>query len=469
MNSYDIAVIGTGPGGQRAAIQAAKLGASVVAIETRSSIGGAAIHAGTIPSKTLREAALYLTGFRQRVLYGANSAVKDNLAFDDLTFRLDSVLDRELSVMQDQLRRNNVEVIFGNASFSDEHTLRILTEGVVQEINAEKIVLAPGSIPAKSEKVPINGKTTVDADSIFDVSSIPRTLTVIGAGIIGVEYGGIFAAMGTRVNIVDRRPDFLEFVDRGIIDALQHHMRESGVEFYLGEDLVEVSSHGSGATAYLASGVQLESDLLLYTIGRSGATAKLGLENIGLEVDDRGRLSVDENYRTAIPHIYAVGDVIGFPSLAASAIEQGRLAARHAMGAPVDKSDAPLPYGIYSVPEISMVGSTAEQLELDGVPFVTGIARYAETARGQILGDRYGHLRMYVHSENKSILGVHIIGENATELIHIGQAVMSLNGTLDYLVNTVFNYPTLAECYKTAALDAFNRLTGAPSSSSAHQ
>ncbi|MCH7734758.1 MAG: Si-specific NAD(P)(+) transhydrogenase [Chloroflexi bacterium] len=468
MDRYDIAIVGTGPAGQRAAIQAAKLGASVAAIEKRSSIGGAAIHAGTIPSKTLREAALYLTGFRQRVLYGADSAVKKDLSFNDLTFRLDSVLDRELSVMQDQLRRNNVEVIFGNASFSDEHTLRILTEGVVREIGADKIVLAPGTVPAKSDKVPINGRTTVDADSIFDLPAIPRTLTVIGAGIIGVEYGGIFAAMGVKVNIVDQRPDFLEFVDRGIIEALQHHMTESGVEFYLGEELVEVSSDGSGVTAYLKNGVKLESDVLLYTIGRSGATESLGLGNIGLEIDDRGRISVDEYYRTAISHIYAVGDVIGFPGLAASAIEQGRLAARHAMGAPLDELQTLLPYGIYAVPEISMVGLTAEQLESDGVPFVTGIARYAETARGHILGDRYGHLRLYVHSENRSILGVHIIGENATELIHIGQTVMSLNGTLDYLVNTVFNYPTLAECYKTAALDAFNRLTGAPSTASAH-
>jgi NAD(P) transhydrogenase len=247
-------------------------------------------------------------------------------------------------------------------------------------------------------------------------------------------------------------------------------MSESGVEFYLGEELAEVSSHGSGAAAHLESGVKLESDVLLYTTGRSGATGGLGLENIGLEVDDRGRLSVDENYRTPISHIYAVGDVVkGSPGLAASAIEQGRLAARHAMGASMDESDWPLPYGIYSVPEISMVGKTAEQLELDGVPYVAGIARYGETARGHILGDRYGHLRMYVHSKNQSILGVHIIGENATELIHIGQAVMSLDGKLDYLVNSVFNYPTLAECYKTAALDAFNRLTGAPSSESAHQ
>ena len=468
MDEYDVVVIGTGPAGQRAAIQAAKLGASVAAIEFKSTVGGAAVHAGTIPSKTLREAALYLTGFRQRVLYGAGSAVKKNITIDDLTFRLDSVLERELSVMQDQLRRNGVKVIFGKASFINETTLSIVRDDETHQIKAKKFILAPGTVPASSDKVPIDGKITVNADSIFDLKSIPERLTVVGAGVIGVEYAGIFAALGTRVNIVDRTENFLEFIDRAIIDALREHMQDSGVEFYLGRELIEVISDGTTATAYLEGGESLESDVLLYTIGRSGATSDLALENIGLEADDRGRLKVNSNFQTARPNIYAVGDVVGFPALAASSMEQGRMAGRHAMGESVDVAQSPMPIGIYSVPELSMVGETAEQLIATDVPFITGIARYGETARGHILGDRFGHLRLHIHTETRAVLGVHIIGENATELIHIGQALIGLGGTLDYLVDNVFNYPTLAECYKIAALDAFNRLTGAPSTSSAH-
>ncbi len=460
MRSYDVVVVGTGPAGQRAAIQAAKLGASVVAVEERTPIGGGVINAGTIPSKTLRESVLYLTGFRQRGLYGLGYRVKDDVTIEDLTYRLEHVLDGEVAVMADQLERNHVEVLPGHARFTGPHTLSVTGDGATTELRGEIVMLAPGSIPAHSPNVPIDGEWVFDADLLYERRSIPKRAIIIGGGVIGVEYASIFGALGVEITLCDQRTQILEFVDRAILETLQEEMTANGVTFVLGEEIVGVSVQDGTVTARGASGAVFEAEMLLYAVGRLGNTAELGLEVIGIELDGRGRIAVDEHFQTQVPYVYAVGDVIGFPALAASSMLQGRLAARHALGAPDERIPGPLPIGIYAVPELSMVGATEEQLVRDEVPYVVGLGPYAETARGQIVGDVRGRLKLLVHAETHELLGVHIIGEGATELVHIGQTVIGLGGRLEYLVDNVFNYPTLAETYKIAALDAYNKLTG---------
>ncbi len=462
MKQVDVAVVGTGPGGQRAAIQAAKLGASVVALERHSKVGGTAAHAGTIPSKTLREAVLYLTGFRQRGLYGVSYSVKQDITISDLMFRLDHVLRNEVAVMESQLSRNGVDVQFGHATFSGDHTLTVTGEGGEQEeIRAEYVILAPGSVPAQSPLVPVDAEHIFDADSILTLDHIPRRLTIIGGGVIGMEYASIFAALDVRVTLVERRAELLEFADPEIVDALAYHMRDQGVAFRLGEEVERVEVIDGRVAAFTTSRKRIDGDRLLYTVGRMGGTSGLGLEQIGLEPDNRGRLAVNAEYQTAVPYVYAVGDVIGFPALGSSAMQQGRLAALHALhGAAEQGEQPPLPYGIYTIPEISMVGRSEAELTQARVSYEVGVGRYSETARGQIVGDTTGRLKLIVDSATREVLGVHIIGEGASELVHIGQAVIGLHGTLDYLVNGVFNYPTLAETYKIAALDAYNKLFG---------
>ena len=460
MKQFDVVVVGAGPAGQRAAVQAAKLGASVVVIEPRPTIGGAAINGGTIPSKALREAVLYLTGFRERELYGVSYSVKQDILLQDLTYRLDHILKREIAVMESQLARNGVEVMLGKASLSGDHTLLIDNGHEKIEIRAEYVILTPGSQPSHSENVPIDGVRIFDTDQILNLREIPRRLAVIGAGVVGVEYACMFAALGVRVTLVDMQEQLLSFVDREIVEALVYHMRDTGVLFQLGEGVESVTIEDDEVVAITESRKRITSDALLYTIGRQGSTDGLGLENVGLEADERGRLTVDDRYCTSVPYIYAAGDVIGFPALASSSMEQGRIAARNALGAPTDGVQDLLPFGIYTIPEISIVGKTEAQLTKERVPYEIGLGRYSETARGQIVGDSTGRLKLLVHPETRDLLGVHIIGESASELIHIGQAVIALNGKLDYLVNNVFNYPTLAECYKVAALDAYNKLSG---------
>jgi NAD(P) transhydrogenase len=458
LRSFDVAVIGAGAAGQKAAIQAAKLGATVVAIERRSTIGGSVVNAG-IPSKTLRESVLYLTGARHRAFGLPEEALKQPIALQDLLQQLGKVLHRETRVMEDQMTRNGVEIAFGPARFVGDH--RLLISSTQEEIRAENVILAPGSVAARSKNVPINGETIVDADQILTIRDIPGSLTIVGAGVIGTEYAGIFTTLGVKVTVIDQRAEFLEFIDRDIIRALMGHMEQAGATFRLGVTLDHVEAVQGGAVAILDSGEEILADCLLYSVGRQGATADLGLETVGLQPDKRGRLHTDGNYRTEVPYIYAAGDVIGFPALAASGMEQGRVAARAALGAPTHQSEAGLlPNGIYSVPEIAMVGKTEAQLKEEGIDYVAGVAPYRETARGQIIGDQFGRLKLLADRKSGAILGVHIIGENATELIHIGQTVMNFGGTFNYLVNTVFNYPTLAECYKTAALYVANQIWG---------
>jgi NAD(P) transhydrogenase len=461
---YDLLVIGSGPAGHRAAIQAAKLDKRVAIVEKKSVVGGVCINTGTIPSKTLREAALRLSGYRERGIYGASYSVKQHITMRDLLFRVDHVISNEIDVARHQLMRNSVDILTAQASFVDPHRLRLelVPDGIHQEASAACIVIAVGTTTMHDSFAPCDGQHIFTCDDLLTVDHLPRSLSVVGAGVIGLEYACIFAALGVRVTLIDTRPQLLPFVDREIMEALVYHLRANRATLHLGETVKAVESyhddHGDHVRLHLASGKQVVTDKVLYSVGRRGAIDDLGLECAGVSADDRGRLVVNEHYQTEVPHIYAVGDVIGFPSLASTSMEQGRLAACHAFGVETRSIPELFPYGIYTVPGMSMVGKTEEQLTKDGVPYEVGRAHYREIARGQILGDRTGFLKLIFHRESRLLLGVHIIGSEAAELVHIGQAVLALGGKLDYFVDTVFNYPTLAECYKTAAFDGINRL-----------
>ncbi|TYB54509.1 Si-specific NAD(P)(+) transhydrogenase [Nonomuraea sp. PA05] len=457
MADFDVVVLGSGPGGQKAAIAAAKLGRRVAVVEKRHMLGGVCINTGTIPSKTLREAVLYLTGLNQRELYGASYRVKDEITVADLGMRTQHVIGREIQVIRSQLARNHVTVLQGTGRFLDEHTIGI-TGDEEKKITADKIVIATGTSPARPSSVEFDDRTVIDSDAILHLDKVPETLVVVGAGVIGIEYASMFAALGTKVTVVERRERMLEFCDLEIVEALKYHLRDLAVTFRFGENVAAVERRPRGALTLLESGKKIPADCVMYSAGRQGKTAELNLEAAGLAADDRGRIKVDENYATEVPHIYAVGDVIGFPALAATSMEQGRLAAQHACGEPAGDLHELPPIGIYTIPEISFVGRSEDELTRDKVPFEVGISRYRELARGQIIGDSYGMLKLLVSSEDRRLLGVHVFGTQATELVHIGQTVMGCGGTIDYLVNAVFNYPTLAESYKVAALDAMNKM-----------
>ncbi|MFQ5701262.1 MAG: Si-specific NAD(P)(+) transhydrogenase, partial [Acidobacteriota bacterium] len=450
---------GTGPAGQRAAVQAAKLGRRVGICERRQVVGGVCINTGTIPSKTFREAVLYLTGFSQRHIYGASYRVKKQITMEDLLVRCEYVIRREVDIIRDQMQRNGIILIPGEARFLDPHRLEVRGAQETVQVAADKIVIATGTYPATPEGADVDGQTIITSDMILGLRKLPRRMTVVGAGVIGTEYASMFAALGAEVTLVDRRERLLEFVDAEIIESLQYQMRGLNCTFRLGEDVERVAMEAPGrAVATLNSGKKIVSDLLLYSVGRLGATDSLNLAAAGIAADDRGRLHVDDRFRTAQPHILAVGDVIGFPSLASTSMEQGRLAACYAFGEKCSSLPHLFPFGIYSIPEISMVGRNERELTEQKVPYEVGISRYREIARGAILGDESGLLKLLFHRETRELLGVHIIGTDATELVHIGQAVLAFGGTLDYFVNNVFNYPTFAECYKVAALDGYNKV-----------
>jgi NAD(P) transhydrogenase len=456
---FDLVVLGSGPAGQKAAIQAAKVGAAVAVVEPRDTIGGVCANTGTIPSKTLREAAIYLTGLSERGLYGQSYRVKEEITIQDLIWRTQQVMAREIDVIRNQLARNNVRVLTGLGRFVDPHRIQISDlQGNVRTVETERAVIATGTAPAHPPGIEFDEATIIDSDGILSMASIPATLVVVGAGVIGIEYASIFAALGTRVTVVERTDRLLEFCDGQMIEALQYHLRDMGVVFRLGETVTSVERHDGGTLTTLSSGKRIAADAVMYSAGRQGATSDLGLETIGVDTDRRGRIHVDEHYRTSVDHIYAVGDVIGFPSLASSSFEQGRLAAAHAFGLETRPMRELLPIGIYTIPEVSFAGRTEEELTADGIPYEVGISRYRELARGQILGDSVGMLKLLVAPEERTLLAVHAFGTSATELVHIGQTVMGLGGTVDYLIDQVFNYPTLAESYKVAALDATNKL-----------
>ena len=459
MHDYELLVIGSGPGGQRAAIAAAKLDRRVAVVERPEMLGGVCLNTGTIPSKTLREAILYLTGVDQREIYGQSYRVKDEITIADLTARTTHVVTRENDVVRSQLTRNRVAIIPGTARFTGPNEVEVDDGGGrTRKVSADNVVIASGTKPARPASVAFDEKTIIDSDGIIHLERVPRSMVVAGAGVIGIEYASMFAALGTKVTVVERRMRMLEFCDEEVVEALKYHLRDLAVTFRFGETVASVEAHPQGAIALLSSGKKIPADTVLYSAGRQGMTEHLNLEAAGLTADPRGRITVDEFFRTSVPHIYAVGDVIGFPALAATSMEQGRLAAHHACGEQTATNAVPQPIGIYSIPEISFVGRTEDQLTEACVPFEVGVSRYRELARGQIVGDSYGMLKLLVSPEDGKLLGVHVFGTGATEIIHIGQAVMGCGGTVDYLVDAVFNYPTLSESYKVAALDATNKM-----------
>ncbi|MBN2337854.1 MAG: Si-specific NAD(P)(+) transhydrogenase [Acidobacteria bacterium] len=448
--NYDLAVIGSGPAGHSAAIQARRLGARVAIVEKRYAAGGECVNTGTIPSKAMREAVLHLTGYRQRGFYGAGYTVKETITAEDLRRRTYQVVELESGVFDGQLRRSGVEVLRGRSFFLDPRRLGLEGCAETDEIRADSILVASGSTPARPASVPFDGAAVVDSESFLSIPSLPRSIIVMGAGVVGVEYACMTAVLGIRTVLVDKREGLLGFLDRDIVEGLRAHLGELGVSLRLGEEGRIVRTPG-GVRVELGAGA-LEAEMLLYAVGRQGNVEGLGLEKAGLEADARGRIGVDDHFRTRTPGIFAAGDVVGFPSLASVSMEQGRRAACCALGASAPPMAQPLPSGIYTIPEMSTVGATEAQLKAEGVPYETGLARFGEIARSNIVGNTCGLMKLLFHRETGRLLGVHILGEGAAELVHIGQAVLAFGGGRDYFLETVFNYPTLAECYKVAAM-----------------
>ncbi|MFW8594022.1 Si-specific NAD(P)(+) transhydrogenase [Cribrihabitans neustonicus] len=457
---YDLIIIGSGPSGRAAAIQAGKLKRKVLVIDRKDRLGGVSVHTGTIPSKTLRETVLNLSGWRERSFYGRSYRVKDEIRADDLKARLHMTLDYEVDVLEHQFNRNHVDTLHGLAKFIGPHEIEVATEaGETTRLTGEKFLISTGTKTYRPEYVPFNGKTVVDGDEFLEMAEIPRSLIVIGAGVIGVEYATMFSALDVRVTLIEPRETFLDFIDKTLIQDFTHQIRENGVDLRLGSAVDSIEDRGEHIEVSMANGRHVRAEMLLFAAGRMGATAALNLEAVGLETDHRGRISVDrKTYQTAVPHIYAAGDVIGHPSLASTSLQQGRVAACHALETPTLPESPWYPYGIYSVPEISTCGMSEEELQERGIPYEVGVARFRETSRGHIMGLEHGMLKMLFSLKTRRVLGVQIVGEGATELIHIAQAVLNLKGTVDYFVQNTFNYPTLAEAYKIAGLDAFNRM-----------
>ena len=457
-NHFDLVVIGSGPAGQKGAIAAAKLGKRVAMVDRREMTGGVSLHTGTIPSKTLREAVLYLTGYRQRAFYGRDYKLKQEISIADLMERVNTVVARETAVIREQLGRNGVTMIDGTARFRDPHTLQVEGKQTAQLVEADFVLIASGTRAARPPEIPF-GNGVIDADQVGQTNGIPRDLIVVGAGVIGLEYASMLTALGVRVTVIDQRPAMLDFVDHEIVEALSYHMRRQEAVFRLGEKVTRVEvGERDLVQVGLESGKRLHAKGLLYAAGRQANTDLLDLAAAGLQSKSRGRIEVNEHFQSAVDHIYAAGDCIGFPALAATSMEQGRLAALNMFGQPTARHDSLLPYGIYTIPEISMVGQTEEELTHAGIPYETGVARYEEIAKGQIIGDETGMLKILFHPDTLKVLGVHAIGENATEIIHIGQTLMAMSGTMEFFRDSVFNYPTFAEAYKVAALNGLNKL-----------
>ena len=461
VETFDLIVIGSGPAGRRAAVQAAKLGKSVLVVEGRRRVGGVSVHTGTIPSKTLRETVLNLTGWRERGFYGRSYRVKKEIGGQDLDQRLNKTLEHEVDVLEHQFQRNGVRTMEGFARFIDPHSIAVAApDGSEMLLRGERFLIAVGTAPFRPDYIPFDEDIVLDSDILIEAPRVPRSLLVIGAGVIGIEYATIYSALDVQVTLVEPRDSFLDFIDREIIEEFVHQLRDRGMTIRLGSKVTHIAKDEAGrVVTTLEDGRTIRTEMLLFAAGRVGATARLGLENCGLAVDNRGRLTVNpKTFQTDVPHIYAAGDVIGFPSLASTSMEQGRIAACHAFGLPLPPAPQYFPYGIYAVPEISTVGMSEEEVREKKIPYECGIARLRETSRGHIMGLNNGLMKMIFSLKSRRLLGVHIVGEGATELIHIGQAVLNLKGTIDYFIENTFNYPTLAEAYKIAALDAWNRM-----------
>ncbi|MGV6819437.1 MAG: Si-specific NAD(P)(+) transhydrogenase [Parvularcula sp.] len=467
IENYDLIVIGSGPAGRRAAIQASKFGKNVLVVERGRKVGGVSVHTGTIPSKTLRETALNLSGWRERGFYGAAYRVKKDITADDLRARVRMTLGHEVEVLEHQFARNRVTTVRGEAKFTGTHEIEVTgEEGEVRTFKGERFLIAVGTVPFRPDNIPFDGVRVLDSDDILELKELPRSITVVGAGVIGIEYATIFSALDMHVTIMEPRDSMLDFLDHEIVAAFMHELRDRGVVMRFGTKMASIEQPEPGnCITTCEGGRSVRSGAVLFAAGRMGATTSLGLDACGLEVDHRGRLTVDrDTFQTSVPHIYAAGDVIGFPCLASTSMEQGRIAACHAFGKKAHSAPEYFPYGIYAVPEISTVGMTEDQVKELQLPYETGVCRFRETSRGHIMGLKDGMLKMIFCLQTRRLLGCHIVGEGATELIHIGQAVINLGGTLEYFVENTFNYPTLAEAYKVAALDAWNRMPCAQAS-----
>ncbi len=463
MKHYDCVIIGTGPAGQKAAIQAAKFGKRVAIIERNRVLGGAQINTGTIPSKALREAALALTGNAKRGLLGHAYRVKKDICIADLVAISQQVIRHEWETIRDQFERNGIDLIWGTAHFEGPNLVQVVRDDEMEMVTADKFMLGVGTRPARPGHIPFNETSVFCSDQLLKLEHLPKSMIVVGGGVIGCEYACIMATLGVRITLVEGRHHLLGFLDTEITEAFQYFMRNNGITLRMGEKVeaiaeVDADNGERLVQATLESGKRLRAQTLLYSVGRQGVCGELGLENVGIEYDDRGRLNVNEHYQTSAAHVYAAGDVIGFPALASTSMEQGRRAMCHAFGVDTTGFNKLFPFGIYAVPEISMVGKTEEQLTEEAIPYEAGVCSYKELARGRLLGDDTGMLKLLIHQDTHKVLGVHAIGTGATELIHIGQAVMALDGTAEFFIDTVFNFPTLAEAYKIAAYNGLNKL-----------
>jgi NAD(P) transhydrogenase len=462
-NQFDLIVIGSGPAGQKGAIAAAKRGKRVAVIDRRMMLGGVCVHTGTIPSKSVREAIFQLTSMAVRNFYRRGPESENEIgtiSVSDLAYRVNAVVSRETDVIRAQLKRNGVAIFQGAAQFADPHTIEFEADDAKTVLHGAYFLIACGTRPAHSADIPFDGKRVLDTDQITCIGSLPREIIVVGAGVVGLEYASFMAALGAEVTLIDQRPQILDFVDREITEALVYHLRQMGTTFRLGDKVTQVGIDGqqNRVFAELESGKKVHGDLLLHAVGRQANGDQLNLQAAGLAADPRGKVQVNLFFQTPVPHIYAAGDVIGFPALASTSMEQGRIAACHIVGAPASTMPAFFPYGIYTIPEISMVGETEEKLTAARIPYEVGVAKYSELAKSMMLGDETGMLKLLFHPETLKLLGVHALGQRATEIIHIGQAVLAFGGTVEYFRDTVFNYPTLAEAYKVAALDGLNKL-----------
>lgn len=451
---YDLVVIGSGPAGEKGAAQAAYFGKKVALVERASYLGGAGINTGTVPSKTLRETALYFSGLRQRGLYGLDYSLKDNLTFPDFMHRQKVVVKRERELIQYNLDRHQIDVIWGSGTLKDAHTVRVHTpDGAVRDLETEIILIATGSSPHRPPEIPFDGQRIFDSDSILHMGFIPKTMIVIGGGVIGCEYASVFAALGIQVTLIDRNERILPFVDQEIVTRLTNHLGEMGLRLLVNAPIQQTDRRDDEVRLTLNSGETIVADCALFAAGRQSNIAGLGLEELGIALGKRGLIIVNDKYQTSLPNIYAAGDVIGFPALASTSMEQARVAMVHAFDLRYKEYVSPvLPLAVYTVPEISTVGLTEAACQEQDIPYLVGRAYSENNARGQIIGDR-GLLKLIFTTKGKKLLGVHHIGEMASELVHIGAQVLAANGTIDTFIQSVFNYPTLSDMYKYAAYD----------------
>ena len=460
---YDLVVIGTGPAGEKAAAQAAYFGKRVAAIECAAEPGGAGTHTGTVPSKTLREASMYLSGFRSRDMYGIAVELEPNATLPRLMSRKAAIEASASQRIQHNLDRHSVTCLQGMGGFLDTHTVLVSDGTSARRVTGSVILIATGSRPAHPDGIDFNDEHIHDSDEVLDIERIPSSLLILGAGVIGCEYACMFAALGVKVTLVDARETLLTFLDDDMVEQLAGSMRRMGVTIRVGLRWHAVRREGNDVVVAFDNGEEIAAEHLLYAAGREGRTQDLNLVAVGLQPDKRGYLQVNERYETRVPHILAAGDVIGFPALAATSMEQGRVAVCHAFGFDYKKSVAGIvPYGIYTIPEVSAFGETETTCREKAIPYVTGSARYSENARGKIAGDTEGVLKLIVDRRTRRLIGVHVIGERATELVHIGQAVVHLDGSIDTFIEMVFNFPSLAEAYKYAAYECLAQLARSP-------